>query len=92
MCVRGCTNLADGVAICIEEAEWKVGTAIYSKTDLGNIVISIWCCLGTTDRALVVGIADRKLVVVRGVCFQILGFDLDTVRNYFDSHSCSNMP
>jgi len=70
------TNLSGNVAVCIEEAEWVVCTAVDCNADICDVVIGIWSRLCSPKRTFVVGVANIELIVVRGVRLQILRFDL----------------
>ena len=71
------TNLSCDVAVRVEEAEGVVRAAIDCNANFGNVVVSVWCCLCSSKWALVVRVADVELVVVRGVWFQVLCFNLE---------------
>jgi hypothetical protein len=75
------TNLADRIAICVEESKWIVGTRVDSEANLRNIVVSIWGCLSASKRTLVIRVADSKLIVICRVWLQILCFNLCSVRS-----------
>jgi len=67
------------VAIRIEETEGVVGTAVYCKTNFGNMVVHGWRSLGLAHDALLVAVADIELVEVSCERLQAGGFNLDSV-------------
>jgi hypothetical protein len=70
------TDLAHSVAVGIEESERVVGTRVHGKSDFGDVIISVWRGLGASKRTFVVRATNIELVVVCGVWFHVLGFDL----------------
>lgn len=71
--------LSSSITKRIEIAEGGIRAGVDSKADLRNLVIGIWRCLCTTDRARVCGVAHSELVVILGVGLQSCGFDLYSV-------------
>jgi hypothetical protein len=71
------TYLAGNISISVEETKWIVCATVHRKTDIGDIVVGIWCSLRASKRTLVLRTTDIELVVVRAVRLQVLGFDLD---------------
>lgn len=55
----------------------EVRAGVDGQLDLVNAVIVLGRCLRSSKRALVVGIADIELVVVRGERLQIARLDLN---------------
>ncbi len=70
------THLSCDVAVRIEETEWIVCTAEHSNTNFCNIVVSIWCCLRSSEGRLVVRVADIELIIVSSIWLQVLCFNL----------------
>ena len=69
--------LSHSVSVCVEEAKGEICAAVDSQRHFGNIIICIRSCLGSTDWALVAGVADAELVVVRRVWLEVLCLDLE---------------
>lgn len=68
--------LAHWISVCIKEAKRIVGAGENGDANFGNIIVGTRSSLRSSQRALVIRVANIELVVVGCVGPQILGFYL----------------